>query len=55
MYDERLTNLDNGAFLGNKKAFARINHSISMNKINERFCIIGLALNWFKSFLKNGN
>ena len=55
MCDEWLTDLDNGAFLDNKKAFARINYSISVNKINERFRIIGLALNWFKSFLTNWN
>ena len=53
--DELLTNLDNGAFLDNKKAFARMKYSILMIKINERFCIIGLALNWFKSFLTNMN
>ena len=55
MCDELLTNLDNDAFLDNKKAFAGIKYSILMIKINELFCIIDLALNWFKSFLTNMN
>ena len=55
MCDELLANLDNGAFLDNKKPFARIKYSTLMIKINERFCIIGLALNWLKLFLTNMN
>ena len=51
-------NTDNGklngvVFLDIKTAFDSINHVILINKMNENFGIIGMELNWFKSYLTN--
>ena len=58
MYDEWLANMDNGklngvVFLHIKKSFDPINHDILTTKMNEHFGIIGMELNWFKSYLTN--
>ena len=55
---EWLENMDNGqlnglVFLDVKRAFDSIDHAILINKMDERFGIIGMDLNWVNSCLTN--
>ena len=58
MCDEWLENMDNGklngvVFMDIEKAFDSSNHDNLITKVNEHFDIIGMELNWFKSYLTN--
>ena len=56
MCDEWLENMDRGkingvVFLDIKKAFDSINHQVLLNKMREKFGIVGSELKWLESYL----
>lgn len=58
MCHEWLENMDNGKLNGVilldiKKVFDSINHHILLNKMNKRFHIMGIQLEWIKLYLTN--
>ena len=59
MCDTLFENMNNGrligvVFLNMCKAFDSINHKILLQKMNNQFGIKNLELEWFKSYLNNG-